>query len=272
MFKLQEWLEEWLRVYKLPNLKPESVRRINDVIKNYIPQCLKDKCLNDITALEIDKTIAECPYSRSRKYLYYVLTSSLSKAYRLELIEYDFKLKLEPVKYKQHRGKALTKAEQRDFLQAIEKSKYRNYFKFLLLTGCRRSEGLALRWCDIDTVSGVIYIHGTKTESSERVIFLSPLVVSVLDAQRELQGEIVSELVFPYNPANVSHSFKNFCPQHKLHDLRHTFVTRCAESGVNISVAQKLAGHSDINTTLQIYTHVTTEFQRKEFEKFDIWK
>ena len=107
-----------------------------------------------------------------------------------------------------------------------------------------------------------VYVH------SEREIFLLPEIEEILERQRRQTGD--GERIFPYDKNNVSHYFKKYCPNHKLHDLRHTFVTRCAESGININVAQRLAGHSDINTTLQIYTHVTTDFQRSEFKKFKI--
>lgn len=270
MYNMGEWLAEWLRVYKLPYLKPDSARRINNVINKHIPQWLKNKPLKAVKAVDVDKAISACPYSRTRKYLYGVFASALHKAYCLDLIKIDIKAKLEPVKHKQKRGKALTIAEQTAFLKAISNTKYQYYFEFLLLSGCRRSEGLSVKWEDVDEPAGVIYIHGTKTESSERVILLSDRLKAVL--QKQKQQAYAGGLIFPFDASNVSHAFKRYCPNHKLHDLRHTFVTRCAESGVHISVAQKLAGHSDINTTLQIYTHVITEFQRAEFAKFDINK
>jgi len=129
---------------------------------------------------------------------------------------------------------------------------------------------LALKWSDINWKLKEIYIHGTKTESSERTIFLLPQIAEVLEKQKEITT--TGLFAFPYDKSNVTHAFKNYCPNHKLHDLRHTFVTRCAESGINIKVAQKLAGHSDIKTTLDIYTHVATDFERSEFEKFNIKK
>jgi integrase len=64
-------------------------------------------------------------------------------------------------------------------------------------------------------------------------------------------------------------------PNFSCHNLRHTFATRLCESGVNIKVIQEVLGHSDISTTLDIYTDATSDFKKKEmsiFEEFLIKK
>lgn len=51
------------------------------------------------------------------------------------------------------------------------------------------------------------------------------------------------------------------------HSLRHTYGTRCIESGMQPVVVQKLMGHTDIQVTLNTYTSVFDEFKAKEVEK-----
>lgn len=58
-------------------------------------------------------------------------------------------------------------------------------------------------------------------------------------------------------------------PHFSCHTLRHTFTTRMCEAGVNVKVIQDTLGHSDVSTTLNIYTDVTHELQRKEFDNFE---
>ena len=55
-------------------------------------------------------------------------------------------------------------------------------------------------------------------------------------------------------------------PSFSCHSLRHTFTTRMVESGVNVKVVQEVLGHKNVSITLDIYTDVTKELARKEFE------
>ena len=50
------------------------------------------------------------------------------------------------------------------------------------------------------------------------------------------------------------------------HWLRHTFITRCVEAGIPVKVVQMVAGHSDIETTLDIYTNISVDYTTKEMQ------
>lgn len=58
-------------------------------------------------------------------------------------------------------------------------------------------------------------------------------------------------------------------PGFSCHSLRHTFTTRLVEAGVNIKVIQNLSGHSRSDITLDIYTTVTEELKKSEFDNFE---
>lgn len=267
-FTLGAWLTEWYKVYKLPTVAKSTSENIERVIRLHIPQWLKDMPLTDLKAFTIDKALSGIKSTRMRKYAFHVLNSSLNKAYRLDYIETDIMKKAEPIKHRSKLGEALTVAEQREFLKRVDNHYMRNLFEFYLYTGVRRVEALSLRWADVDFEGETFVIRGTKTLSSLRRLDMLPHVKELLIRQRKQCPD--SELVFPYKKCIVSRTFKRFCPAHKLHDLRHTFVTRCAECGVNVNVCQSLAGHSDIKVTLGIYTHTSTHFQKSEYQKFRI--
>lgn len=58
-------------------------------------------------------------------------------------------------------------------------------------------------------------------------------------------------------------------PRFSCHSLRHTFTTRLVEAGVNIKVVQEVLGHKDVSTTLDIYTDVTKELAKREFDNLE---
>lgn len=258
-----EWLCEWLDIYKTPYLTRGSVERLEGIIRLHVPAWLKVRELENIRALDVDRAVSACKAPRTRKYLYFTLRNALRKAYCVDLIQTDITTKMESVRYRAKTGRALTVTEQARFLEKAKDSKYINLFKFYLLTGVRRSEALNLQWSDIDLELRQIHIKGTKTESSDRIVYILPELADALEEQRKATG--TGALVFPYDKTNVSHAFHRLCPDHHLHDLRHTFVTRCAESGININVAQQLAGHSDISTTVNNqYGHTKSKLELKQ--------
>lgn len=141
-------------------------------------------------------------------------------------------------------------------------------------------------------------IHSTKTEAGDRYIPILPQVREALLKQKSLYSltgikstmsiDGITDFVFlnrfgrPYNQESLNRSlgrimrdcnFKQIdsgttdpvmLPPLSNHWLRHTFVTRCIEAGLPIKVVQSIVGHKDIETTLDVYTDVTSEFRTKE--------
>ena len=58
-------------------------------------------------------------------------------------------------------------------------------------------------------------------------------------------------------------------PNFSCHNLRHTFATRLCEADMNLKVIQSVMGHKEINTTLEIYTHVTEAKKRQEVDALE---
>ena len=58
-------------------------------------------------------------------------------------------------------------------------------------------------------------------------------------------------------------------PNITAHWLRHTFATMLYFAGVDLLTAKEQLGHSDIKTTLEIYTHLDHQFKRKSMKKLD---
>ena len=277
---LGEWLNLWFEIYKKPYLKPYSLRNIEQQIRLHTPDWLKAMKLKTIRLLDIDRALANIPLGRTRKYTKQVWHNAFKKAQQLELVEKNVVALTDAIKYRKKSGNALSIKEQQRFMNNLQGKRVKWLMLFYLYSGVRRAEATALEWSDIDETSGLITIRGTKTIDSQRDILLTDDLRLFLEEQRkQIKQEKGTkyeskhpEKVFDYSPSYISQAFKKLCPSHRLHDLRHTYITRCAECGVNVNVCQQLVGHSTAELTMNVYTHVLDDFKRKEALKLCIAK
>lgn len=129
-----------------------------------------------------------------------------------------------------------------------------------------------------------------KTDSGKRSIALPPSTVEELRnhkikqvQNRPLAGELWQDfdLVCPSGvgtpclQSNVRMAFYRLVsraevPRIRIHDLRHTHASMLLKQGVHPKVVQERLGHSDIQTTLNIYSHVLPGLQKEAAEQFDI--
>jgi integrase len=159
------------------------------------------------------------------------------------------------------------------------------------LSGLSIAEILGLRWGRVDLQRGTLRVEenfyrgqfGTpKTAARRREVPLAPSVVQVLAAHRVQSPNTSSEaLVFcirggnPLNPDNLrKRQLRTACQRAGLkrigwHTLRHTHSTLLHELGTPLKVAQSLLGHSRLATTLEVYTHASTDAQREAVAKLE---
>lgn len=257
------WLNEWFTVYKRPYIK--SYKNIKTILRLHVPESLKKTPLAELDAFDVQKALNSVKYSRTRLDVYNVYHAALDMAFKLGYTERNLADLLVKPKHQRELGSALSREELQQFLQAIAGNRLYSFFMFCLLTGSRRSEALGLRWDDIDFEKNLIHIRGTKTATSDRFI---PLFTDCKIVLRTLKRK--DDYVFHHRAEFVSKTFRKLCPAHRLHDLRHTFATRCLECGINIKVVQKWLGHSRLDTTASIYVHVQESFAKSEAEKFKL--
>lgn len=161
---------------------------------------------------------------------------------------------------------------------------------FLINTGARRGEALAVTWADIDfnndeitiersvKYNGSTEIGSTKTESGIREIPLFPELKRALEEEKK-KGFEISDFVFhgadpskPTSESTFKRHWRDFCVSANCmditpHKLRHAFATTLFEQGVDEYTAQQLMGHADIATTRNIYTHLRKKQKNKSIKK-----
>lgn len=170
------------------------------------------------------------------------------------------------------------------------------YAYFLLLTGLRRGEALALRREDVDLVhryinitKSVIFATGNqailsepKTAAGVRVV---PIIAALYAPLSVYLANLKGDVVFPYTTKDgivwdrymTSTTYKNAWREYQkatgltitAHYLRHGTATIMFEAGVDVYTAQKILGHADITTTMKTYTDLRDKQRVKSVKKFD---
>lgn len=175
----------------------------------------------------------------------------------------------------------------------------------MLYSGLRRGEAAALLWDDIDlnnhtiTVSKSLDYKQNRIKAPKngksRVVSIPMVLVRFLSRQPHRSahvvlsrnGKVMTEtawraLLDTYiKDMNVHYGYNDKASKCKpgglplliepftFHCLRHTFCSLMYESGVDVLVAQAQMGHSDVKTTLSIYTHLSEEHRKNDIAKLD---
>lgn len=175
----------------------------------------------------------------------------------------------------------------------IQEEPNKNAFLLQMYMGLRIGEALALRTSDIDLHKNVINISKTLTTDKDRKIIMGdttktyagqrqiPIPESLLDtvkSQMILAENHKDKLLFVDKnnyylaPRNANTLLQKITKKLGIenvssHSLRHTYGTRCIESGMRAVTVQRLMGHTDISITLNTYTSILNKFKEQELEK-----
>lgn len=198
------------------------------------------------------------------------------------------------------------KEELQHFLDCIKSDGFARWnalFRLLAFTGFRKGEALALEWKDIDFNQSTVTVNKTlakgednkliiqspKTKTSVRTVSVDPGTMQLLKEWRKEQATDFLKLGFnTMNPsqvvfttykndymqlATVTNRINKIIKKHDLkvitvHGLRHTHCSLLFEAGASIQEVKERLGHSDIKTTMNIYTHVTQQAKEGTAEKF----
>lgn len=169
----------------------------------------------------------------------------------------------------------------------------------VLLTGLRLGEICALQWKNISMEDQTIRIDSTllrlnnsdpredrktelrlgnpKSETSCRYIPMSDGVLKLCQEMGIFDPDVfvLTGKTYPMDPRTLQYRFQKCAEECGLegihfHTLRHSFATRCAESGFEIKSLSEILGHTNPSITLKAYVHSSMEYKRDSINKISI--
>jgi hypothetical protein len=181
------------------------------------------------------------------------------------------------------------------YLDSLDNTEYKIYYditlyKFLLATGCRINEALALSWSDIDLDNSVVHITKTlncdmelnspKSKSGYRDIDIDTETVAMLKKYQRKQTQeawklgrtetvVFSDFIKPYPSSKAasdrlkSHFKKAGVNNIGFHGFRHTHASLLLNSGIPYKELQHRLGHSTLSMTMDTYSHLSKENAKK---------
>ena len=192
-----------------------------------------------------------------------------------------------------------------EFLSCLEReSNHKAYvlFRLLAFSGMRRGEALALTWNDLNFTTNELrinkalslgkdnrlYVKSTKTGVA-RTIKIDDKTMAILKEWKKKQNQdylLVGINTMKPKQLVFSNESNEFLQPTKLrkwiiqvqtkynlstittHGLRHTHCSLLFEAGASLKEVQVRLGHSDVKTTMDIYTHVTQKAKEEAILKF----
>jgi len=311
---LTEYLERWLKDYVWPNLAPRTAEGYESIIRRHLMPKLGNIHLTQLKPEHLQRYYSDrlshgrwdgkgglSP--RSVRHHHMALHSALQHAVKWGLIQRNSADAVSPPKAQKPEIQTWDEYEIRRFLDATKNSAYYPIFYLALFTGLRRSELLALRWQDMDSLyyqlyvsrsmhhlkTGEIVFRQPKSAKGNRTVALSPSTLEMLREYRQKQeaeaillGKSVTEndLLFchpdgsPLLPGTISHAWDKAVRRAglrviRLHDARHTHASYMLKQGIHPNVVQERLGHSSIQVTLDTYSHVAPGIQEKAAARLD---
>ena len=306
----QDLANLWLESYK-NTVKPNTQGNVRKLIDNHILPIFGAYKLDKLTTPLIQSIINKLADKTNRgekgAFLHYDEIHALNK----RILQYGVTMQAIPSKpardvvlprntqkTKRKKVKHFENQELKKFLgylDNLDTHRYRYYYettlyKFLLATGCRINEALALSWSDIDLDNAIVHITKTlnynqelnspKSKSSYRDIDIDQATVSMLKQYRLRQTKeawkigksesiVFSDFIHEYpNNRTLQTRLRTHFKRAKVtnigfHGFRHTHASLLLNSGIPYKELQHRLGHSTLSMTMDIYSHLSKENAKK---------
>lgn len=298
---LDSWFEYWLDTIKGNTIRQGSRTVYSNRYKSRIRDVIGSMTLSNIKPMHCQAVLrlsneAGEPFDSNKK-LRSIMYSLFQSAVENDLIEKNPIISSVKAPGEKSPEKVILTAEQQKrFLEEAVNVIHYPVFVFVLETGLRGGELSGLKWSDIDWKNRTISIKRTveflngrfvesppKSVAGFRTIPLTKRAYDILVSQKGKKFPVIvgyHEYVFRNSKGKPQHRHiynrsvkaigeKIGVSDLSMHSLRHSFATRCIESGMRPKTLQRIMGHSSLSITMDLYVHVTDDELHKEIEKLD---
>lgn len=301
---LIEWIDYYYSNILINSCEETTLYGYRNIINHIRKSKISDFELQKLKALDFQQyytSLKECGLGNNtiRKHHNFLYTS-LRIANKQDVIINNPMDKVEIPKKTQINISYYNKEEATKLLNIIKDSSLELPVNMLIFLALRRSELLGLKWENIDfenkvvsiktarvVVDGKSFEKNTKTEKSTRTLMLTDDLEKLLIKEKQRQKEakefygdlynengfiIVTDDGTPFKPNYLSKKFSVMIERNKLkkitlHGLRHTFATLANSMGVPLYNISRALGHSTVETTSRIYTHLLDEKHTEAINK-----
>lgn len=255
------------------SLMPNSWRYARNALTYLMNEVGDTIRIGDISTTMIEnfllKKFKESKYSAHS--MYRNLKAAFNKAVLWELIEKNPLRRIKLPKIETNYPAYINEDQLNLIIEKETNIVLKSNYAIAFYTGMRLSEGVNLRWKDVDMINKIIYVrnseHHTTKSKNERII---PYGNKVDNYLKTLVKRNEEDFIFSFNGKNKFHwnklskLFKVKVREAGLddsihyHSLRHSFASNLVSKGVAIYTVQKLMGHSSITVT-SIYSHLSNQ-------------
>lgn len=291
-----ELVYEWIDYHK-QFIKESTYSNYINIIENHLNKDLGEMKINEINNVVLQEYILMKnmkPLSiKSIKDIMVVFKLTLRYGFKKEyMIAFDLSVKYPKVTSNKS-IEILSNREINKIVEYVQNSNDKRDVGVLiaLLTGMRIGEISALKFSDICFKTNTINVSRTlqriytkkektkiiettpKTNSSIRSIPLSKELKEILKRNNMAPSSYILSLsTIPVEPRLLRKRFDSILEKarvkhYKFHALRHTFATKCIEAKIDYKTISVLLGHSNINTTLNLYVHPNNSQKKKAINK-----
>lgn len=301
------FLNRWMTDKIAPNRRPNTTAAYGNIVRLHIIPQIGHIQLAKLTPQDVEglirrvreKGLSPEMQRATRK----VLRTALNQALKWGLVARNVASLTDAPTVERFPTHALPAHQAQTLLDAARGDRLEALYALALWLGLRRGEVLGLRWQDVNleartlrvemaqqiAAGGKLELVAPKTERSRRTLPLPAALVPILRAHhtRQLTERLQAgqcwqdhDLVFctrhgtPISPRNLVRSFKALLkraglPDIRFHDLRHSCASLLASAGVPARVAMDILGHTNISTTMNIYTRVFDDAKRQAADVMD---